>query len=114
MAHISDSSAELVKTFDVSEREISEHCESLRLQVNIARKTVLPEDCIHNESNTLMNKIEPYEHECMSAWRAIKDSTKVVVEDLSKRIRAFVAEQHAFLESGQASGTHYLFLFLVE
>ena len=82
-----------------SELTIEEHCDSLRQQVDIARETAL--DNIHKESNTLMTEIEAYERECLSSWRAAKESFEV--EDVSKRMRAFLAEQQAFLQSVKTS-----------
>ena len=101
LVQLGDSSADLVKELDVSGRSIGEHCDSLRQQVDIARETALED--IHKASNKLMSVIDTYERECLSSWTAAKESTERVVEDVSKRTRAFVAEQHAFLQSLQAS-----------
>ena len=39
----------------------------------------------------------------MSSWEEAKESNEHVVEDVSKRMRTFLADQHAFLQSVQAS-----------
>ena len=111
MAHISDSSAELVKAFNLSEWEIGEHCASLRQKIDIARETKL--ENIHKAYNKLMSEIDAYERDCLSCWAPVKESTKNVVEGVSKRMREFVAEQQAFLQSGQASGTQSIYIFLL-
>ena len=111
LAQIGDSSADLVKVLDVSEWNINEHCDSLRQQVDIARETAL--ENIHKASNTLMIEIDAYERECLTSWRAAKESTERVVEDVSKRMRAFLAEKHAFLQSLQASDTQLILYYLL-
>ena len=83
-----------------SEMTIREHCDSIRHEVDIARETAL--ENIHKASNTLMTEIDTYERECLSHWTATKESTEVTVEDVSKRMREFVVEQHAYLQSVQA------------
>ena len=85
------------------ELAIGEHCDSLRLQVDIARETAI--ENIHKESNTLMAEIDAYERECLSSWAEAKESSERVLEDASKRMRAFIAEQQAYLQSAQASDT---------
>ena len=97
LAQIGDSSADLVKAFDVSDWRIREHCDSIRQQVDIARETAI--ESIHKASNTLMSEIDAYERECLSRWTATKESTGCVVKDVNKHMREFVAEQHAFLLS---------------
>ena len=82
-----------------SELTIREHCDFVRQQVDIARETAL--ENIHKESNTLMTEIDAYEHECLSCWAEAKVSSAHVVEDSSKRMRAFLDEQHAFLQRVQ-------------
>ena len=82
-----------------SELTIREHCDSIRQQVDIARETAL--ENIHKASNTLMSEIDAYELECLSSWTAVKESSAHVVEDVSKRMRALLAEQHAFLQRVQ-------------
>ena len=52
-----------------------------------------------------MTEIDAYKQECLSNWKAAKESSEVNVKDVSERIRAFLAEQHAYLESVQASDT---------
>ena len=112
LLQIDDSSADMVKAFDLSEWRIREHCDSLRQQGDIARETAL--ENIHKESNTLMTEIDAYEQECLSSLRATKESTERVVKDVSKRMRAFLAEQQEYLRSVQASDTQSIFLFLFE
>ena len=101
---IGDSSADLVKAFDLSEWRIREHCDSLRQQVDIARETAL--ENIHKASNKLMSEIDTYEQECLSSWKTAKESTERDVKDVSKRMSAFLAKQQAYLKSVQASHTH--------
>ena len=84
-----------------SELTIREHCDSLRQQVDIARETAL--ENIYKASNTLISEIDAYELGCLSSWAAAKESNEVIVKDVSKRMRAFLAEQHAFLQSVEAS-----------
>ena len=86
-----------------SELTITEHCDSLRQEVDIARETAI--ESIHKESNTLMREIDAYERECLSSWSSVKESTEVIMADMCKRMRAFLAEQQAFLQSAQASDT---------
>ena len=109
LTKISDSTAELTKMFIKSELNIGEHCDSLRQQVDIARETAL--ENIHKASNTLMNEIDAYERECLSSWRAVNEYTEQVVEDVSKGMRASIAEHHAYLQSLQASATELILLF---
>ena len=104
LAQIGDSNGELTKMPIESEWRNREHCDSLRRDVDIARETAL--ENIHKASNTLISEIDAYERECLSSWRATKVSTDHVVEDVSKRTRAFLAEQHAFLQTVQASDTY--------
>ena len=103
LAQLDDSIAELTKMSTWSELTIREHCDSIRQQVDIARETAL--ENIHKASNTLMIEIDAYERECLSCWTTAKESAEMVVEDASKRMRASIAEQHAFLQSVQASDT---------
>ena len=84
-----------------SELTIEEHCNSLRNKVDTARETAL--ENIHKASNKLMSEIDAYERECLSGWTEAKESSAHVVEDVSKQMRALLAEQHAFLQSVQAS-----------
>ena len=91
-----------------SELTIREHFDSLRLQVDIARETAL--ENIHNTSNTLMTEIEAYERECLSGWTSVRGPTDNIAKDVSKRMRAFLDEQHAFLQRVQASDTHMILL----
>ena len=93
-----------------SEMTIREHCDSIRQQVDIVRETAI--ENIHKASNALMIEIDAYEHECISRWTAVKESTEQVVEDVSKRMRAFLAEQQAFLQSVQASDAQLILLKL--
>ena len=105
MAKLGDSIADLTKTLNDSELTIQEHCDSLRQQVDIARETAL--ESIHKASNTLKREIDAYERECLSSWSFVKESAEVTMADVSKRMRAFLAEQQEFLQSAQASGvTH--------
>ena len=101
LAQIGDSSADLVKTLNKSEWSIREHCDSIRLNVDIARETAI--ENIHKASNTLIVKIDTYERECLSTWRAAKESIEHVVADVSKRMKEFIAEQQAYLKYVQAS-----------
>ena len=103
VAQIGDSTGELTEMPFESELKIREHCDSLRRDVDIARETALGN--IHKASNTLMSEIDAYERECLSGWRAAKVTTNHVVEDVSKRMRAFLAQQHAYLKSVQVSHT---------
>ena len=91
-----------------SELKIREHCDSIRQQVDIARETAI--ENLHKASNKLMSEIDEYERERLSSWKATKESTDHVVEDVSKRMRAFLAEQHAFLQSVKASDIELLLL----
>ena len=102
LAQIGDSSADLVEILNISELTIREHCDSLRQQVDIARETAL--ESIHKASNKLIEEVDAYERECLSDWTAVKKSSERVVEDVNKRMRAFLAE-HAYLQNLQASGT---------
>ena len=80
---------------------IREHCDSIRHKVDLAREIALEK--IHKESNALMTEIDTHERECLSSWTEAKESTEITVEDVSKRMRAFLAEQQAFLQSVHAS-----------
>ena len=84
-----------------SELTIGEHCDSLRQQVDIARETAI--ENIHTASNTLMVAVDAYERECLSSSRATKEFTEVTLEDVSKRLRVFLAEQQEHLQSVKAS-----------
>ena len=112
LAKLGDSASDLATMFIESELTIREHCDSLRLKVDIARETALEK--IHKESNTLMSEIDAYEHECWSSWTAAKESTEVIVEDVRKRMRAFLAEQHAYLQSVKSSDEELTALHLDE
>ena len=104
LAQIGDSTAELTKTLNKSEWIIREHCDSLRHNVDIARETAL--ENIHKESNLLISEIDAYERECLSGWTKAKETTKNVVEDVSKRMRAFLDEQQEYMQIVEASGKH--------
>ena len=84
-----------------SELTISEHCDTLRLKVDVARETAI--DNLHKASNTLMKEIDMYEIDCMLSWRAAKESIEITVGDVNKRMRAFLAEQQEYLQNFQAS-----------
>ena len=110
LAKISDSTAELTNMIVEYKLAIIEHYDSMRLKVDIKRETIL--ENIHKEYNQLMSEIDAYERKHLSDWTEIKESTENVVEDVSNRMRAFVAEQQAYLQSGQASVTYSRFVFL--
>ena len=80
---------------------IREHCDSIRQEIDLAREIAL--ESIHKASNTLMTEIDAYERDCLSSWSSVKESTVVTMEDVSKRMRAFLVEQQAFLQRVQAS-----------
>ena len=84
-----------------SEMTIREHCDSIRHKVDLAREIAL--ESIQKASNTLMKEIDEYERECLSSWSAVKESTEVTMEDVSKRMRAFLDEQQEHLQSVQTS-----------
>ena len=109
LTRISESTAELTKISIESEFAIREHCDSLRQQVDIARETAI--ENIHKASNASMVDIDTYERKCLSDWTTVKVSTEKVVEDVSKRTRAFLAEQQAYLQGVKASDTQLSFLF---
>ena len=79
-----------------SELTIHYHCDSLRHKVDIARETEI--ENLHKASKALIVEIDTYEQECLSSWREVKQSNEDVVEDESKRMAAFIAEQQAFLQ----------------
>ena len=112
LTQLGDSTAEFTKMSFEPELTIEEHCDSLRQQVDIARETAI--DNIHKASNTLISEIDAYEHQCLSSWTADKESTERVAKDVNKRMRAFLAEQQAFLQSLQASDTQLILLFHFE
>ena len=85
----------------MSELTIREHCDSIRNQVDMAREIAI--ENIHKASNALMTEIDAYESECLSSWSAAKEFTEVNVKDASKRMRAFLDEHNAFLQTVQAS-----------
>ena len=58
---------------------------------------------IHKASNKLISEIDTYERECLSGWRATKESIDVDVEDLNKRLRAYLQRVQA---SETASAMH--------
>ena len=109
LAQLGDSTAELIKMSIQSELTIGDHFDALRQKVDIARETELEK--IHKASDTLMSEIDAYESECLSCWRKVKQSNDHLVEDVSKRMRAFLVEQQAFLQSVQASDTELIILF---
>ena len=74
-----------------------EYCDSLRHEVDLAREIAIEK--IHKDSNALMTEIDTYERECLSSWTA----AKVTVEDVSKRVRSFLAEQQEHLQSVRTS-----------
>ena len=93
---IGDSTSDLTKMSIESELTIREHCDSVRQQVDIAREIAI--ENLHKASNTLMTEIDAYERECLSSWRAAKESTQNVIESVRKRMRAFQSEQRAYLQ----------------
>ena len=101
LVQLGDSASDLAAMCIESELTIREHCDSLRLKVDIAREIVI--ENINKDSNTLMSEIDTYERDCLSSWAEAKESTEVTVEDVSKRMRAFLAEQHAYLQSVKSS-----------
>ena len=103
VTQVGESASDLAKVFIASELTIRDHCDSLRQQVDIARETAL--ENIHKASDTLITEIDAYERECLTSWRAAKESTEVNVKDVSERMSAFIAEQQAFLQRVQASDT---------
>ena len=70
-----------------SELTICEHFDSLRQHVDIARETEL--DNIHT---------------------TVRSSNELIAKDVSKRVRAFLDEQHALLQRIQASCTQMILL----
>ena len=90
-----------------SELLIRQHCDSLRQQVDIARETAI--ENIQKASNASMVDIDTYERKCLSGWTTVKVSTEKVVEDVSKRMRAFLAEKQAYLQGVKASVTQLSF-----
>ena len=97
LAQIGDSTSHLTKMSFESELTIQEHCDLLRQQVDIAREIAI--ENLHKASNALMLEIDAYGHDCLSGWTSVKESTENTVEDVSKRMRGFLAEQHAYLQS---------------
>ena len=110
LTQIGDSTDELAKISIKPELKIEEHCDSLRQKVDIARETAL--ESIHKASSLLMTEIDAYERECLSSWAEARESSERVVEDVSKRMRAFIAEQHSYLKNLQASGTRLFSNFI--
>ena len=106
LTKISDSNTELTKMPIESEWKIRDHCDSLRQNVDIAREIAI--ENLHKAANTLMSEIDAYKRKCLSSWRATKEFIEYVVEDASKRMSPFLAEQHAFLQSVQASDTELI------
>ena len=104
LTKIDDTTDEINKMSIESELTICEHFDSLRQQVDIARETAL--ENIHNASNTLMTEIEAYERECLAGWTTVRSSNELIAKDVSKRVRAFLDEQLAFLQRVQASDTY--------
>ena len=86
---------------DISELTIGEHFDSLRQKVDIARETAI--EIIHKASNTLITEIDACERKCLSKWATVKESSENQVKDFNNEMREFVAEQHALLQSRQAS-----------
>ena len=103
LAQLDDSIAELNKVSIESELTIRDHFDSIRQQVDIARETAF--ENLHKTSNALIMEIDAYERECMSAWTTVRHSTEVIFKEMSKRMRAFLGEQHAFLQRVQVSDT---------
>ena len=101
VTHIGDSNADLAKMLDKSELTIREHCDSLRLKVDIARE--IGTENLHKASNALMIEIDAYERECFHSCSTVKQPTEDVVESVSKRMRAFLAEQQEHLQNVKAS-----------
>ena len=99
LAQLDDSIAELNKVSIESELTIRDHFDSMRQQVDIVRETAI--ENLHKTSNALIIEIDAYERECMSAWTTVRHSTEVIVKEMSKRMRAFLAEQRAFLQRVQ-------------
>ena len=99
LARIGESTADLAKMLIGPELTIQDYCDSIRQQVDIARETELEK--IHRASNALMVEVDAYERGCLSSWAKAKESTENVVKDVSKRMRAFLAEQQAYLQSVQ-------------
>ena len=95
-----------------SELKIRAHCESLRRKVDIAREKAI--ENIRKASNKLITEIDTYQCECLSSWRPVKESTKNEVEELSIRMRAFIAGQQAFLQRVHSSQDDDLTLRLDE
>ena len=91
LTHIGYSTADLRKILNDSELTIQEHCDTIRHQIDIAREIALEK--IHKASNALLTEIDIYEQECLSGWLAAKESNAATVEDVSKRVSAFVAEK---------------------
>ena len=91
--------AKLTKICNWSELTIRVRCDTLRDEVERARRTAI--ENIHKASKTLMTEIDTCERDCLSTWTAVKESTKNVVQDVSKRMKTFIAEQHAFLQRVQ-------------
>ena len=85
---------------------IRERCDFIRHKVDFAREIAL--ENVHKESNALMTEIDAYERDCLSHWTATKESTEVTIGDVSKRMRAFLAEQQEYLQSVQASDDELL------
>ena len=96
LARIGESAADLANMLNESESTIRDHCDSIRLQVDIARETALEK--IHKESNALLAEMDAYESACLSSWSTAKKSTQNVVASVSKRMSAFLAEQQEYLQ----------------
>ena len=110
LGQIGDSASELTKLSVGSELTIREHCDSIRQQLDIAREIAIVN--FHKASNKLMVEIDAYERKCLSDWTTAKESAEVTVKDVSMRMRAFLDEQLAFLQTVQASDTELSFLFV--
>ena len=101
LAQIGASAVDLAKMFNNSELTIQEHCDSIRLQVDIAREIAI--ENIHKASKALMTEIDTYERDCLSSWAAAKESAEATVENVSKRMSAFVTEKQKCLRSLEGS-----------
>ena len=102
---LGDSSAELSRMSIEAESTIREHCDSLRREVDIDREIAI--ENIHKAFNI-------YEREYLSSRRTAKESTELIVEDVSKRTRAFLSEQQEHLQSAEVASDAELALHLDE
>ena len=111
LAQIGESTDQLKQMCIESELTIRAHCDSLRNKVDTAREIAL--ENIHKASNTLMTEIDAYEEECLSSWRASKESALSDVADVSKRMSLFVTRKQTFLR-GLANANDYELLLQLE